>query len=52
MLVKEEEWEQLDLGLLMDNSFLSKHDLTIACQNRGLDQDGSRYKLQVRRLTL
>ena len=48
MLVKEEEWEQLDLSLLMDASFLSKHDLAVACQNRGLDQDGSRYKLQTR----
>ena len=45
MLIKEHEWDQLDMTLLQDPKFLSMKDLRIACENRGLSPEGNRVKL-------
>jgi len=45
MLIKEEEWDQLDMTLLQEASFLKMRDLRIACENRGLNPAGNRVKL-------
>lgn len=45
MLVKEHEWDLLNLTLLQEPTFLSMKDLRIACENRGLSPAGNRIKL-------
>lgn len=45
MLVKEDEWDQLDLTLLQEAKFISMKDMRIACENRGLAPAGNRVKL-------
>jgi hypothetical protein len=45
MLVKEHEWDLLNLTLLQEPTFLSMKDLRIACENRGLSPSGNRIKL-------
>ena len=42
MLVKPDEWDQLDLTLLQSKKFLSDYDVEVAIGNRGLDMQGGR----------
>ena len=45
MLIREHEWDQLDMTLLQEPKFLSMHDLRVACEIRGLSTKGNRIKI-------
>jgi hypothetical protein len=45
MMVEDHEWDQLNLTLLDEPSWISMHEMRIACENRKVKPEGNRIKL-------